>query len=122
LFWKVKKNATSYMWIWVDREIRRRALEGKATDVFLHGKKLSDRKIAKETARNVTFTDLLSTDEVDLTPPEGITVTTPASEDVERHEESDRIRPLPWFQVWDEVWDLGEFHACPLYSTNGRRN
>jgi hypothetical protein len=116
--WKVKKNATSDMWIWIDREIRRRALEGKATDVLLHGKKQSREKIAKEIARNVTFADLLSNDEMDSTAPEGITVATPPSEDVERHEESTHAHPLPWVQVWDGVMDLGEFHACPTCSTN----
>ncbi|KAL3486920.1 ankyrin repeat-containing domain protein [Aspergillus germanicus] len=104
--WKVKKNATSGMWIWIDREIRRRASEGKATDVFLHRKKQPREKIAKEIARNVIFADLLSNAEMDSTPPEGITVATPPSEDVERHEESTCIQPLPWLQVWDDVMDI----------------
>jgi hypothetical protein len=120
--WKVKKNATSDMWIWIDREIRLRAVEGKATDVFLHGKKQPREKIAKEIARNVTFADLLSNAEINSTPPEGITVATPPSEDAERHEESTRIQPLPWLQVWTEVVDLGKFHAGPTNSTDGRRH
>ncbi|KAL2855629.1 ankyrin repeat-containing domain protein [Aspergillus pseudodeflectus] len=98
------------MWIWVDRETKRRALEGKATDVFLHQKPLSREKVAKEIARNVTFTNSLANLEVPT--PEGITVATPAAGDAGRHEETAGIRPLPLLQLQDEVWSLVTEIVC----------
>ncbi|CEL10996.1 hypothetical protein ASPCAL14103 [Aspergillus calidoustus] len=102
--WKVRKNATRDMYIWVDRKIKRRALEGKATDVFLDEKRLSLKKLTKEIARNVTFTDSLANLEVPT--PEGITVATPAAGDAGRYEKTAGIRPLPLLQLRDEVLRL----------------
>ncbi|KAL3444415.1 ankyrin repeat-containing domain protein [Aspergillus insuetus] len=97
--WKVGKNATRDMYIWVDRTIKRRALEGKATDVFLHEKPLSRKKLAKEIARNVTFTDSLANLEVST--PEGITVATPAAGSAGAYDKS--VVHLPSLQLRDEV-------------------
>jgi ankyrin repeat protein len=103
--WKVAKNATRDMYVWVDRETKRRALEGKATDVFLHDKPLSHRKLAKEIARNVTFTD--SHANLEVSTPEGITIATPAAGDAGGYEESADVRHLPSLQLRDEVLGLG---------------
>jgi hypothetical protein len=107
------------MWIWVDRETKRRALEGKATDVFLHQKPLSHEKVAKEIARNVTFTNSLANLEVPT--PEGITVATPAAGGAGRHEATAGIRPLPLLQLQDEVWSLGRLITGFLYHRRRRR-
>ncbi|KAJ0421507.1 ankyrin repeat-containing domain protein [Aspergillus carlsbadensis] len=102
--WRVAKNATSDVWIWVDRQIKYRGSNGKSTDVFLHGKRLPRKKVLKEIARNVTFTDSLTNRDVPT--PEGITVATPAGEEARRSEGLERAQSLPWLQLLDEVLDI----------------
>ncbi|KAL3459198.1 ankyrin repeat-containing domain protein [Aspergillus heterothallicus] len=96
--WKISKNATSDMWIYVNKTIRQRQTEGKETNVFLHGKLLPRRKVIKEIARNVTFSDLLPNRQ-EASPPVDITLATPPCSPLPTQEGPPYAKLLPSMQL-----------------------
>ncbi|KAL4918424.1 ankyrin repeat-containing domain protein [Aspergillus aurantiobrunneus] len=92
--WKLGKNATTDIWTWVGMKMRQRESQGKATQVFLHNKRLSRQKVMKEIARNVTFTKTLPPS-YDTPTPEGISIATPPGSPSALHERPSSLRTLP---------------------------
>jgi hypothetical protein len=54
----VKKNHTTDTWNFIDKRLKKRAMAGKESDVSLHGKNYSRRRIQQEISRHVTYRDI----------------------------------------------------------------
>jgi hypothetical protein len=49
--WKFRQNTNAHTWDNIGRQIEKRKMEGKDSDVFLNEKKLKRAKVAKEIRR-----------------------------------------------------------------------
>jgi hypothetical protein len=54
--WGVKKNGTNSQWEFIDSQFQKRKLQGKESELLLHGKLYSTKRVRREIARHVTFT------------------------------------------------------------------
>lgn len=55
--WGIRRYSNVRDWRKIDRCIRKRRSKGKASNVILYGHPISQDKLEKEIARNVSFTD-----------------------------------------------------------------
>ena len=55
--WGIRRNSNVRDWRKIDRCIRKRRSKGKASNLILYGNLISQDKLEKEIARNVSFTD-----------------------------------------------------------------
>lgn len=55
--WGIRTYSNARDWKKIDRCIRKRQSEGKASNVVLYGNPISQYKLEKEIARYVSFTD-----------------------------------------------------------------
>lgn len=55
--WGLRRYSNARDWKRIDRCIRKRRSKGKASNVILYGNPISQDKLEKEIARNVSFTD-----------------------------------------------------------------
>lgn len=55
--WGVRKNGTTSAWVFVQREVAKRKLQGKEDyEVLMHGKIYTAKQAEREMARHVTYT------------------------------------------------------------------
>jgi hypothetical protein len=95
----LQKYASATIWTFIDQRLKKRTLEGKDSEVNIHGRKRSRLEIDKEIARNTTFTSRLQIVE-DIPTPDGVQVSTPGAEvfDSAAFQEVN-IDNLPWFRL-----------------------
>ncbi|OJJ48013.1 hypothetical protein ASPZODRAFT_15459 [Penicilliopsis zonata CBS 506.65] len=100
--WGVTKNSPTNIWPTVNAKMKKRKREeGKDSEVSLHHKPLSSKKVQKEIARHVTFTQTLGNLESAPTP-EGVTISTPACISIPGYREV-YTKNLPSLRLRDEV-------------------
>lgn len=65
--WGVRKNGTTSAWVFVQREVAKRKLQGKEDyEVLMHGKIYTAKQAEREMARHVTYTTTYFTSEGEL--------------------------------------------------------
>ncbi|KUL86471.1 hypothetical protein ZTR_08099 [Talaromyces verruculosus] len=98
--WGIRRYSNVRDWRKIDRCIRKRRSQGKASNLILYGNLISQDKLEKEIARNVSFTDRMFNrkDDDDVSIPDGVTILTPPATMVfPPHNRVIRTDNLPWY-------------------------
>ncbi|KAF4235815.1 hypothetical protein CNMCM8980_003184 [Aspergillus fumigatiaffinis] len=110
--WGVKKNGTTHIWEFADERIRKRKLQGKDSEMVLHEKHYSSKRLRKELARHVTHTSTyFRTRSYDPPTPDGVVIRTPRlASQLLFPTHNIRIDNLPWGLFKREIQTLEISH------------